>query len=115
MSKCFGNFLKSVEIRISIISFAKEKAKINRECERFVKDQLDELDRKICLSADLQNVDHELKQYDNLKKELQKLCEAKGEAAKFRAKCLWTEKGERPTKYFFNLEKEIITRKLCPN
>ena len=77
-----------MEIRISTISFAKEKAKVNRKCELFVKNQMDELDRKICLSADLQNVDHELKQYDNLKKELQKLCEAKGEAAKFRAKCL---------------------------
>ena len=104
--------LLKMEIRTSTISFAKGKAQINRERELFVKDQLDELDRKICLSTDLQNVDHELKQYDNLKKELQELYEAKGEAARFRAKCLWIEKGERPTKYFFNLEKRNDNRKV---
>ena len=106
--------LLKIEIRISTISFAKGKANINRERELFVKDQLDELDRKICLSADLQNVDHELKQYDNLKKELQELYKAKGEAAKFRANCLWNEKRERPTKYFFNLEKRNYYRKVIP-
>ena len=101
-----------MEIRTSTISFAKGKAQINRERGLLVKDQLDELDRKICLSTDLQNVDHELKQYDNLKKELQGLYEAKGEAARFRAKCLWIEKGERPTKYFFDLEKRNYNRKV---
>ena len=55
-------------IRISAISFAKKKAKINREREIFVKDLLDELDEKICLSDNLLNVEQELKQYDNLKK-----------------------------------------------
>ena len=104
--------LLKMEIGTSMISFAKGKAKINRERELFVKDQLDELDRKICLSTDLQNVDHELKHYDNLKKELQELYEAKGEAAKFRAKCLWVEKGERPTKYFFNLGKRNYNKKV---
>ena len=53
--------LLKMGIRISTNSFAKGKAKINREREGFVKDQLNEVDRKICLSADLQNVDHELK------------------------------------------------------
>ena len=47
------------------------------------------------------NIDYELKQYEDLKKELQQIYENKGEAAKFRSKCLWVEKGERPTKYFF--------------
>ena len=54
----------------------------------------------------------ELKQYDNLKKELQQIYENKGEAAKFRSKCMWAEKGERPTKYFFNLEKRNYSRKV---
>lgn len=53
------------------------------------------------------NIDYELKQYEDLKKELQQLYENEGEAAKYRSKCLWVEKGERPTKYFFNLEKEL--------
>jgi len=31
------------------------------------------------------------------------LYDVKGEAAKFRSKCLWVEQSERPIKYFFNL------------
>ena len=57
-------------------------------------------------------MEEELKKYDVLKKELQELYEAKGEAAKFRAKCAWLEKGERPTKYFFNLEKRNYNKKV---
>ncbi|KAL9982125.1 hypothetical protein ACROYT_G010930, partial [Oculina patagonica] len=29
----------------------------------------------------------------------------------FRSKCRWIEKGEKPTKYFFNLEKRNYNRK----
>jgi len=29
----------------------------------------------------------------------------------FRAKCRWVEQGERPTKYFFNLEKRNYNKK----
>ena len=58
------------------------------------------------------NIDYELKQYEDLKKELQQLYEKKGEAAKFRSKCLWVEKGERPTNYFFNLEKRNYSRRV---
>ena len=58
------------------------------------------------------NIDYELKQYEDLKKELQQLYDNKGEAAKFRSKCLWVEKGERPTKYFFNLEKRNYSRRV---
>ena len=36
----------------------------------------------------------------------------KGEAAKFRSKCLWVEQGERPTKYFFNLEKRNYNKRV---
>jgi hypothetical protein len=58
------------------------------------------------------NLNHELKQYEDLKKELQQSYENKGEAAKLRSKCLWVEKGERPTKYFFNLEKRNYSRRV---
>ena len=33
----------------------------------------------------------------------------------FRAKCRWIENGERPTKFFFNLEKVITTKNLLAN
>ena len=38
--------------------------------------------------------------------------DVKGEAAKFRSKCLWVEQGERPTKYFFNLEKRNYNKRV---
>ena len=42
---------------------------------------------------------------------MQAIYEGKGRAAIFRSKCRWVEKGERPTKYFFNLEKRNYNRK----
>ena len=35
----------------------------------------------------------------------------KGEGAIFRSKLSWTEHGEKPTKYFFNLEAKHFTQK----
>ena len=101
-----------MEIRTSTISFSKGRAKINRRREISIKNQLDQLDEKICASDDALTLDEELKQYDNLKKELQTLYDVKGEAAKFRSKCLWVEQGERPTKYFFNLEKRNYNKRV---
>ena len=40
------------------------------------------------------------------------LYDVKGEAAKFRSKCLWVEQGERPTNYFFNLEKRNYNKRV---
>ena len=101
-----------MEIRTLTISFSKGRAKINRRHEVSIKNQLDQLDEKICASDDALALDEELKQYDNLKKELQTLYDVKGEAAKFRSKCLWVEQGERPTKYFFNLEKRNYNKRV---
>ena len=69
---------------------------------------MDRLDHIICSNSDITSVDEELKQYDNLKKELQQIYENKGEAAKFQSKCMWAEKGERPTKYFFQSRKKKL-------
>ena len=46
-----------------------------------------------------------LLEYETLKKELQGIYEAIGKGAIFRSKVRLIEKGEKPTKYFFNLEK----------
>lgn len=43
--------------------------------------------------------------------ELQSIYDQKGKAAIFRSKCRWLENGERPTKYFFNLEKKNHNKK----
>ena len=54
----------------------------------------------------------EIEDYDNLKLELQRIYEAKGKRAIFRSKVRWVEQGEKPTKYFFNLEKRNFNRKV---
>jgi len=43
--------------------------------------------------------------------ELKSIYEEKRKQAKFRAKCRWIQKGEHPTKYFFNLEKSNYNKK----
>ena len=101
-----------MEIRCFTISFAKGKAKEAKKRELIIKDEMDRLDHIICSNSDVLSLDKELKKYDNLKKELQQIYKSKGEAAKFRSKCMWAEKGERPTKYFFNLEKRNYSRKV---
>ena len=50
-------------------------------------------------------------EYKALKTELHSIYDHKGKAAMFRSKCRWIEKGEKPTKYFFNLEKRNYNRK----
>ena len=54
----------------------------------------------------------EIKEYDNLKTELQQIYEAKGKGAILRSKARWVEQGEKSTKYFFNLEKRNFNRKV---
>ena len=44
-------------------------------------------------------------------KELQGIYEANGKRAIFRSKVRWIEKVEKPTKYFFNLEKRNYDKK----
>lgn len=100
--------LLKMEIRCFTISFAKGKAKETWKRELIIKDEMDRLDHIICSNSDITSLDEELKQYDNLKKELQQMYENKGEAAKFRSKCMWVEKGERPTKYFFQSRKKKL-------
>ena len=48
---------------------------------------------------------------EQLKKELLYLYEKKGEGAMFRSKLRWTEHGEKPTRYFFNMEAKNFNHK----
>ena len=75
-----------MEIRTMTVSFAKGKAQTIKKCETVIKEQLDELEKKICNSQNLDNIDPILKQYE-LKKELQQHYDNKGKAAIFRSKC----------------------------
>ena len=103
--------LIKMEIRDHTVSFAKRKARDVFKRESEISKQLEELDHKICNSDNLSNIDDILNEYESLKIEMQTIYEEKGRAAIFRSKWRWVEKGERPTKYFFNLEKRNYNRK----
>ena len=76
-----------------------------------MRDSLKFLDHNICDNFTSPDMARILKEFEDLKTELQSIYEEKGRAAIFRSKCRWVEKGERPTKYFFNLEKRNYNRK----
>ena len=103
--------LIKMEIRENTISFAKRKPRALSLREEEISKRLEELDETICNSNNLLNIDYIFKEYDALKPEINSVYENKGKAAIFRSKCRWVEEGERPTKYFFNLEKQNYNRK----
>ena len=52
-----------------------------------------------------------MEKYENLKGELEKLYNHKIQGVMLRSKARWHEKGEKSTKYFYNLEKRNNVRK----
>ena len=46
-----------------------------------------------------------LEKFEAAKEELKQLHEVRSKEAMFRSKMKWVEQGEKPTKYFYNLEK----------
>jgi len=56
-------------------------------------------------------IDGVLREYGELKTELNSIYEEKEKQAMCRAKCGWIENSERPTKCFFNLEKSNNSKK----
>ena len=103
--------LMKMEIREKSISFATQKSRALSKRETEISRRLDHLDNSICRSNNLLNINTTLNEYEALKTELHLMYDRKGKAAMFRSKCRWIEKGERPTKYFFNLEKRNYSRK----
>ena len=90
-----------MEIRTATISFSKGRSKTMSIRENEIKRLLAKLDSIICNSDNLQGIEIQLKNYDNLKRELEEIYDRRGRAAMFRSKCRWIEQGERPTKYLF--------------
>ena len=108
--RLFWEMIK-MEIRSATITYSKNKSKSIRNREQELIRKLDHLDGTICNNFSSPLIDGVLREYDELKTELQSIYEEKGKQAIFRAKCRWVENGERPTKYFFNLEKRNYKKK----
>ena len=102
--------LIKMEIRRLTISYSKHKEKQRRIRETELQKRLAALETKINNCNTDEQLSAEIEEYDNLKLELQRIYEAKGKGAIFRSKVRWVEQGEKPTKYFFNLEKRNINR-----
>ena len=100
-----------MEIRAATIAYSKEKVKATTKRELEIMRQLEILDCNICDNFNSPDITRILKEYEDLKTELQSVYEEKGKAAIFGSKCHWVEKGKRPTKYFINLEKRDYNRK----
>jgi len=100
-----------MEIRAATISFSKNKAKSIYCREMEIRHQLNVLGDISCNNFHSHEIDLVLKEFNNVKTELQSIYDKKGLAAIFRSKCRWIEMGERPTKYFFNLEKRNYIKK----
>ena len=97
-----------MEIRSETIRYSKRKSKQSKMRES--ESRIEQLDAKIC--NDVCQDQQDLLEYEKLKEELQGIYEVNGKGAIFRSKARWIEKGERPTKYFFNLEKRNYAKKI---
>ena len=104
-----------MKIRSVTISFSKRKAKYISNRAQELRRRIDQLNAIICDNFSSPYIDGVLREYDGLEMELKSIYEEKGKQTMFRAKCRWIENGERPTKFFFNLEKVITTKNLLAN
>ena len=104
--------LIKMEIRSITISFATRKAKEFRKQQSDIQKRLDEIDKRISNSCDNQNIEDKLKEFEKIKNKFNRLYEIKGKGAIFRSKARWVEYGEKPTKYFFNMEKKSYNKKV---
>lgn len=103
--------LIKMEFRSETITFSKAKRLETKSRESLLQEKLDALDKEICrgngqLSQPL------LDEYESTKQELKGIYEKWGREAIFRSKVSWIEKGEKPTNYFFNLEKRNYEKKV---
>ena len=101
-----------MELRSITISYTKHKGKQCRNRVTELQNRLEALETMINNSNNEEQISAEITEYDNLKTELQRIYEAKGKGAILRSKVRWVEQGEKPTKYFFNLEKRNFNRKV---
>ena len=104
--------LIKMEVRAKSIKFTKQKrSKLNKR-EFDLQRKLQELDYIIC-NTNFDILEQQIfDNYESAKEELKSIFKQKGKEAMFRSKVKWLEKGERPTKYFFNLEKNNYEKKL---
>ena len=103
--------LIKMEFRSETITYSKAKRRELKSREIYLQEKLDALDNEICHGHDHFNQSL-LDEYESIKTELKDIYEKKGREAMFRSKARCTEKDEKPTNYFFNLEKRNFEKKV---
>ena len=103
--------LIKMKIRGITIPFSKNKAKQLHQKERNIQNRLLVLDRVISNSLNTDCIKNEINEYNNLKEEMDLIYQKKGKGSIIRSKCKCIEQGEKPTAFFFNLEKRNYNRK----
>ena len=93
-----------MEIRAKTMKFSKSKRSEFKKRELTLQTELEELDRKICNSTNMDLDQDGLEAYA-AKEGLKGIYNLRGKEAIFRSRTKWIEEGEKPAKYFFNLEK----------
>ena len=99
-----------MEIRNETICYSERKRQLLRSEGITLQQKIDKLDQEICNSGALNP--SLLDSYEEAKNELKEIYDCKRKEAIFRSKMRWIEKGEKPTKYFFNLEKLNYEKKV---
>ena len=104
--------LVKMELRGVTIPFSKNKAKQVYQKERDIQNRLQVLDRIISNSPNTDCIKNEIIEYNNLKEEIDLIYQKKGKGCIVRSKSKWIERCEKPTAFFFNLEKRNYNRRL---
>ena len=109
-SKMFLWEMIKMEVRSKTIQYSKSRRLNSKRKEIELHEEIQKLDQQICDNQYFnQNL---LNKFELAKKELKDMYNSKGEEVMFRSKARWFEKGEKPTKYFFNLEKRNYDRRI---
>ena len=93
-----------MEIRSSTIPYSENKARNQRNLQNQLESRLQLLEEK-------EKAENVLQEYERLETELRLIYERIADGAIFRSKIRWIERGEKPTKYFFNLERRNYINK----
>ena len=85
-----------MEIRGKTISYASYKNKVQRETEKRLEKEIESLEKKLD--------NDKVKVIEEKQNELEKIRNQKLRGSYIRSRAKWIEEGEKPSKYFCNLE-----------
>lgn len=93
--------IMKMDLRTAIIGYSKTQAKLNREEEKYLIENLNQMARDLDINPSKENFEF----YNTAKHELERLNALKTEGYRIRSRAKHIEENEKGTKYFLNLEK----------